>query len=156
MDQEETLADREATAVPGRPRFGWLRAGMLALVLVVIVAVGLGGVILGRATAPGPNIVVLPGPVVQESPAVDPLPTSGVLEPDRLIVDGVAVNPPAVFTAATDLDDEQTTASGYRLTRSGLDGAEVAAGLAAVFGVDGEVVPSDDGWSVGGAEPSAA
>ena len=150
------MADREATAASARPRFGWRRVSMLALVVLAVVAAAVGGVLVGRSTAPGPNIVVLPGPVVQEAPGVDPLSTSGVIEPDRLLVDGVPVTPPAVFTAAADLDDAATTASGYRLTRSGLDGAEVAAGLAAVFGVDGSVVPTDSGWTVSGADTAAA
>ncbi len=145
------MADGEAAAV--RSRFGWRRAGLAASVVLLVAAVGIGGLLIGRATAPGPDILVLSGPVVQEPAGVDPLSTGGLVDPDRLIVDGVAVAAPAVFTAAADLDDTPTTASGFRLTRSGLDGAEVARGLATVLGVAGEVVRTDEGWSVGGEDP---
>jgi len=147
------LADREATAE--RSRFGWRRAALVAGVVVIVVAVGLAGLAIGRATASGPDILVLSGPVIQETSGADLLPTSGAVGADRLIVDGGDAVAPAVFTAAADLDDAATTASGYRLTRSGLDGAEVAAGLAAVLGVEGEVERTDDGWSVG-ANPTGA
>lgn len=149
------MADREATAPPASPRFGWRRAA-LAIALVGVLALAIaGGVVLGRATAPGPNLVVVPGPVVQEPAAIDPLATSGLLDADRLVVAAGSVSPPAVFTASPDLDDAKGTASGYRLTRSGLDGSAVAEGLATVFGAEGEVVRTSEGWTVGGQDGSA-
>lgn len=147
------MADREATAE--RPRLGWRRAGLIAGIAVVVVAVGAAGLVIGRATAPGPDILVLSGPVVQETSSADLLPTGGAVNADHLVVAGDAVAAPAVFTPAAELADSPTTASGYRLTRSGLDGAEVAAGLASVLGVDGEVERNDDGWSVGGVDPDS-
>ncbi len=48
---------------------------------------------------------------------------------------------PAAFTASPDLPNTAATASGYRLTAAGMDPAEVATALAAVFGVPGEVAP---------------
>ena len=109
---------------------GWHRAAQGLGIVVVLVAVGTIGVAVGRSSAPGPTLVVVPGPVVQESPASVPLPDVGQASNDRLVVDDGWTSYPAVFTPAADLADSPTIASGYRLSVSGLDGADLAASRA--------------------------
>ena len=135
---------------------GWHRAAQGLGIVVVLVAVGTIGVAVGRSSAPGPTLVVVPGPVVQESPASVPLPDVGQASNDRLVVDDGWTSYPAVFTAAADLADSPTIASGYRLSVSGLDGADLAAGLASVLGVDGEVSRTGEGWQVGPGDDTGA
>jgi hypothetical protein len=137
----------------GEPSVGDAPAGRRGRTIVVAV-VGLigvlgamaGGFLVGRATAPGPAIVVTPGPVVEQSPVASSLPVSGALRssaPTRpgLTVPTGAGAPPAVFSAAQDLVNTPTVASGYRLTRGQVDGASLARTLADSFAVSGDVSP---------------
>ncbi len=124
-----------ASAASSRGRWRWV--AIVAALVIGALLVATAGVVIGRVTAHGPNLIVLPGPVVEDAANAEALETSGLHTPT------------AIFTAASDLDDTRTTASGYRLTRSGLDGTSVAAGLAAVFGLADPVVRSTGGWTVG-------
>lgn len=109
--------------------------------MLVLLTLAAGGAFLvGRATAPGPAVVVVPGAIAEQEPAVAPLP---------LVVPGAASPWPAIFTPAPGLADDATTASGYQLVTGGLDGAAVAAGIAAALGVPDEVREVNDGWVVG-------
>jgi len=148
---------------PKRRRFVLIGVAVLALVLVAV-----GGVVVGRATAPGPTIVVAPGPVVEVSPVATPIPegplpvasvaaTSSPAAPRPGLVATAAPEPwPAIFTPSNDLSNTPGTASGYRLTRAGLDGAALAASLAEVFGPAGEVSQTEAGWVVGDLDGAAA
>ncbi len=146
------MSDSEvAGSTPARVR----RTLPIALVVVGLVAAAAGGLLVGRATAPGPDIVVAPEPVVEEAPLVDALP-SGAASPvanaanPGLTVEGtMPASVPAVFSPDPELPDTPATASGYRVTDAGLIGADVAASLAAAFGVAGEAVAVDGGWLVG-------
>lgn len=145
------MADREAPGASARGVPDWRRVALVVGSIAVLLAAVLTGLVVGRASAPGPTLVVLPGPVVQESPAADSLSTSGMVDADTLIVARTHLVAPAVFTAAPSLDDSSTTASGFRMTRLGLDGADVATGLATVLGVDGAAHRTSEGWTIGAA-----
>jgi hypothetical protein len=121
------------------------------------------GGLIGRGTAPGPTIVVAPGPVVEESPEVSQLPVAageGVgaspgpdvvtpVRPDLQVSTYAAGQWSAIFSPAADLPNDPGTASGYRLSRAGLDGAALTTSLARSFGLAGEVAATDAGWVVG-------
>jgi hypothetical protein len=145
--QEESVTDRDAAVVRGVRL--WRTIGVVALLLVLVAAAAIVGGVIGRATASGPSLVVMPGPVVQESPAAESIPANGVSDSGTLVVADKATRPPAVFTASTTLSDELATASGYRLSRTGLDGETVAQGLAEVFGASGVPTRANGGWTVG-------
>ena len=154
------MTDEQGAHASRRPRRAvWIAAG----VVVALVVGGVIGGLIGRATTPGPAIVVAPGPVVEQSPAASTLPVSGDIapvgtaapRPGLEVVTGTG-RPPAVFAAASDLVDTPTTASGYRLTRGQVDGAALAARLAEAVGLAGEVTQTTTGWVVGDpAETSA-
>ena len=147
------MTDEQGAAASGRPRrAAWIAVGVVGALLIG----GLVGGLVGRATAPGPAIVVAPGPVVEQSPAASTLPVSGdvmpistdAARPGLEVVTGTG-RPAAVFSAASDLIDTPTTASGYRLTRGQVDGADLAARLAETVGLQGEVTRTTTGWVVG-------
>lgn len=143
------MTDRQAIVSPTRPIRRWRTIGLVAALILALAGCLGGGVIIGRATALGPRLVVVPGPIVQESPAQDAIDSGGSVDSARLTINGVATTPSAVFTGAPDLDDVSGTASGFRLSRSGLDGASVAHGLATVFGINDAPVRTRTGWTAG-------
>jgi hypothetical protein len=106
------------------------------------------GLLVGRATAPGPTIVVAPGPVVQQSPLASELPEADG-RPDLIAGATPQAAVPAVFTPSVDLPDVSATASGYQFTAGGVDGAGLAKALAEGFGASGTVSQTADGWIVG-------
>jgi hypothetical protein len=139
-----------------RARRTWraVLAGLLAGVLLIAAVAA--SFVIGRRTAPGPAIVVAPGPVVEQSPAASTLPVSGGLinasdRPSLQVPSGSSA-PPAVFSAASDLVDTPGVAAGYRLTRGQVDGEQFARSLAGTFAVAGDVGRTSAGWQVG--EPS--
>ncbi len=136
---------------------------MVGVVVLVLLAAGAGAVV-GRTTAPGPDIVVAPGPVVEESPEAERLPLGNAPSseptpeatptatpaPQQVIVTPVQPTDwPAILSAAPGLDDTETTASGYRLVNGGISGAQVAGVLGSVFGAFGTPVSDGDSWVVG-------
>jgi len=149
-----------ASSDEGAPARGTGRAVVLGLLAAaVLVAAVAGAFVVGRQTAPGPRIVVAPGPVVEESPAASSLPVSGVVPsngPTRpsLQVPTVSSPSPAIFSPAVDLADTPGVASGYRLTRGQVDGDSFARSVAGTFGVTGDVGRTLTGWQVG--DPSDA
>jgi hypothetical protein len=60
-----------------------------------------------------------------------------------------------VFTPGKGLPNKSGTASGYTVDDTGIDRAALAAELATIFGVAGEPVKNDYGWSVGPTDGSA-
>jgi hypothetical protein len=157
-DQQDAPAHSHAR--PSRSR--WWLVLVVVLVVVAFVAAGVGGVVYGRQTAPGPDIVVQPEPVVEESPAVEPMavgslpggptapsPESAGLGALDITVGGSPSAPAVILTAAPGLPDTPTTATGFRLVNAGINGAQVAAVLGATFGAAGTPVQSDAGWVVG-------
>jgi len=110
-------------------------AGVLALmVLSGVAAIGWG---LGRMGS-APTIVVAAGPVVEASPAVTSMPIalSSPSETRDSSPAGGAL--PVLLTADPGLSDSPTTASGYRITRAGIDPQKFARQLASALGVTGE------------------
>ncbi len=143
-------------AAPPR-RSAWRIVLSVVGIVVLIAGAAVAGVLYGRASAPGPDIIVTAEPVVEESAAVEPMPVGTLPLPQPAPVDGAAqgdavdapVVPPAVLTAAPGLSDTATVASGYRLVNAGISGAQVAGVLAAAFGAAGQPVVEDDAWVVG-------
>jgi hypothetical protein len=146
--------DPPSATPPARSR---RRRGPLLLGVAVVVAliVGVvGGIVAGRATAPGPAIVVAPGPVVEQSPVASSFPVarpqaSASARPDLHASGPETSAPPAVFTPSSDLGDEAAVASGYALTRGSVDPPGLAASLASTFGLAGDVSETGTGWVVG-------
>ncbi len=104
-------------------------AGILALaILIGIGAIGWG---LGRASAPEPPIVVAAGPAATAAPPLDSLPIA-LSSPTSSPVDAPL---PVLLFAAPGLPDSPTTASGYRVTRAGVDPLALASQLARAFGI---------------------
>ncbi len=130
--------------------------------MLVLGAAG-AGVVVGRSTAPGPDIVVAPGPVTEESPEAERMPvgiasspgSTSVTPPANQAPQQVIVTPvqptdwPAILSAAPGLEDSPTSASGYRLVNGGISGAQVAGVLGSVFGATGSPVAEGDSWVVG-------
>ena len=143
---------------PSRRGRRWL-LGLLVVVLVAGAAVG--GVVLGRTTAPGPAVVVAPGPVVEASPEAEPIPVglpaspstdasdASATVPDLLVAADSVGAPAVVLTAGDGLADAPTTASGYRIVNEGISGGQVAAVLAAAFGAAGTPTQASGTWTVG-------
>ena len=108
-------------------------AGILAL--AVIVGIGAIGWGLGRATAPEPPIVVAAGPAPSAAPTVASLPIA-LSSPSPVPTQGMGGRPvPVLLTADPGLSNTSTTASGYRVTRAGIDPQALAVHLAQVLGV---------------------
>ena len=165
------MADVEVTDGPGSdspshaaPRRRGRTALVVTGVVAAIVLAAAAGAAAGRATAPGPDIVVAPGPVLEESPQAEPLPV-GVASgppstamstapatqapPQVIVTPGQPTDWPAILTASPGLSDTATTASGWRLVNSGISAAQVAGALAAVFGAAGAPTSDEDAWTVG-------
>lgn len=125
------------------------RRRVIAVVVaaLTLVFVGAGAYWAGRQTAPGPAVVVVAGPVVEQAPGTDPLP---------LTVLGGTAAWPVVLTPAPTLPDTPGTASGYHPVRAGLDGAELTAAIAGALGVPGEVRAYNEGWVVSGDTATSA
>ena len=104
-------------------------AGILALaILVGVGAIGWG---LGRVSAPEPPIVVAAGPAASTAPAIDSLPialSSPTSSPSNAPL-------PVLLFAEPGLPNSPTTASGYRVTRAGIDPLTFASQLARAFGI---------------------
>lgn len=134
-------------------RSAWKPVLAVIGVIVIVAGAAVGGVLYGRATAPGPDIIVTSEPVVEESAAVEPMPVGVVPAPvngagQSGSPDGPVV-PPAILSAAPGLSDTATVASGYRLVNAGISGAQVAGVLASALGAAGQPVAEDGSWVVG-------
>lgn len=134
----------------------------VVLALLALVAVAVGGVAYGRASAPGPDIVVQPEPVMEESPGVSPMPVASLPSVPTasaspsvgtpVLTVGTSAQPaswPVVLTPGAGLPDTATVASGYRLAASGISGPQVASVLAGTFGITGQPLAQDGAWVVG-------
>jgi len=162
--EPEPAAAPAAVAVPeaedgpahARPRrSGWRTAGIAVGAVVALAAAAAAGVAVGRSTAPGPDIVVQPEPVVAESSGTEEMPAAEQPTPvaealPTLTVSGSRpARATAILTAAPGLADTPGTAAGYRLVNAGISGGQVAAVLASTFGAVGTPVESDGVWTVG-------
>ncbi len=155
-DAVGTTAGPVSHAAPHRSV--WPTILTIAGVLIALVAVGAGGVYVGRMTASTPNVVVptdsasaVEGDVNVASPymPVGPLP---VPAPGTFVVTTARVPTttwPVVLNDVGQLADDAGTAPGYRLVNAGISGAQVASILASTFGATGSVTTTDTGWSVG-------
>lgn len=149
----EPAAHVVASHAAGPRRSSWKPVLAVIGVIAIVAGAAVGGVLYGRATAPGPDIIVTPEPVVEESAAVEPMPVGALPAP----VNGAgqsgspddAVVPPAILSAAPGLSDTATVASGYRLVNAGISGAQVAGVLASALGATGQPVAEDGSWVVG-------
>ncbi len=105
-------------------------AGILALAIVIgIGAIGWG---LGRASAPEPPIVVAAGPAASSAPTLASLPIA-LSSPSTSSTSSPL---PVLLSAAPGLANTPTTATGYRITRTGVDPLALASQLALAFGID--------------------
>ena len=160
QETDETAAAGGQHAAPRRRG----RRTLLALgVVVAVVVAGAAGVIIGRSTAPGPDVIVTGGPVLEESPGVpqlpvgvpsaspSPTPTSA---PTLAVIGGSDGQSPVTLTPVDGLADVASTASGYRLVNTGISRGQVAGVLASVFGVTGSPEANGDRWTVGSASSS--
>ena len=138
------------------------RGGRRALIaggcVVALGAVAVGGAIVGRATTPQSQSA----PSVSE-PANEPgsVPMgmangSGPQAEDTKVASSSMIWPGfnTVFTPGKGLLNKSGTASGYTVDDTGIDRAALAAELAAIFGVAGDPVKNDYGWSVGSTDGS--
>ena len=108
-------------------------AGILALaVLVGIGAIGWG---LGRASAPEPPIVVAAGPAPSAAATIDTLPNALSSPTSTPSLSPSTAPLPVLLTAAPGLTNTPTTASGFRVTRAGIDPIALASQLALAFGI---------------------
>jgi hypothetical protein len=139
-----------------RPRrSGWKVTLAVVGIVAVVCGAAVAGVLYGRVSAPGPDIIVTPEPVVEESAAVEPMPVGALPMPNTMSgaestdQSEIPVVPPAVLSAAPGLSDTATVASGYRLVNGGISGAQVAGVLAPALGATGRPVEEDGSWVVG-------
>lgn len=151
----EPAAHVVASHAAGPRRSGWKTALTVIGLVIVVLGAGVGGVLYGRASAPGPDIIVTSEPVVEESAAAEPMPVgttptpAPINGPGRVDPSDAPLLPPAVLSAAPGLDDTATVATGYRLVNVGISGAQVAGVLAGALGATGRPVEEDGSWVVG-------
>lgn len=149
------MADDQPADEPApRRRSRWKLPMAVVGITLAVCGAAVVGVLYGRASAPGPNIVVTSEPVVEESAAVEPMPV-GTPPPSpgpaagAGTASGTAAPPPVILTAAPGLVDTATVANGYRLVNAGISGAQVAGVLGSALGVVGTPVAEDGAWVVG-------
>jgi hypothetical protein len=141
------------------------RGGRRALIaggcVVALGVVAIGGAVIGRNTTPQQPVsaaVIEPA----NEPGNVPMGMSNGSAPeasDTKVASSSMIWPGVntVFTAGKGLPKKPGTASGYTVDDTGIDRAALARELASVFGVAGEPVKNDYGWSVGptdGSSPS--
>ena len=161
--------EADATVIPLHRRRGLVVAGSAAAGVLLLAGAVLGGMALGRSTAP-----------VAEAPAVpateESIPVVGDASPPLASVDGSGPRPAVPGTAQADtaaesmiypgfgvtlipspnLPNEPGTARGYRLDGADVDRETLAALLAETFGVDGTPIKQEWGdWRVGSDEASS-
>jgi hypothetical protein len=121
--------------------------------VVALGAVAVGGAVVGRATTPQTQTA----PTVTEpanEPGTVPMGMSNGAAPqasDTKVASSSMIWPGfnTVFTPGKGLPNKSGTASGYTVDDTGIDRAALAAELAKTFGVAGDPVKNDYGWSVG-------
>ena len=139
------------------------RGGCRALIaggcVVALGAVAVGGAIVGRATTPQAQSA----PSVSEpanEPGSVPMGMSSGAGPqaeDTKVASSSMIWPGfnTVFTPGKGLPNKSGTASGYTVDDTGIDRAALAAELATIFGVAGDPVKNDYGWTVGSTDGTA-
>lgn len=160
-------AQERSTIVPLRRRRTVITVGAVAAGVTLLAGTALGGVAIGRSTAPE---------TVVAATAEDSLPVVGGASPPIPVVAGQAAGANAAAAApetmsataggvadkamiapgygismvpGDGLPDEPGTAVGYRLDGSGIDIKALAQELARTFGVAGKPVKQEFGWGVG-------
>jgi hypothetical protein len=132
------------------------RGGRRALIaggcVVALGAAAVGGAIIGRNTTPQKQesaAVVEPA----NQPGTVPMGMSNGSAPQatdtKVASSMIWPGYNTVFTPGKGLPNKPGTASGYTVDDSGIDRAALASELAMVFGVAGQPVRNDYGWSVG-------
>lgn len=159
MADESQVDAVQAPAEAGPPsharprRSAWRIVVTVLVVVLVVAAAAVAGVAYGRVSAPGPDIVVRPEPVVEESSGAEPMPVGGVAPDPTASASADARKAsapwPVVLTAAPGLPDTSGVATGYRLVNAGISGAQVASVLAGTFGASGQPVEENGAWTVG-------
>ncbi len=121
--------------------------------VVALGAVAVGGAVVGRATTPqtqtAPNVTE-----PANEPGTVPMGMSNGAAPqasDTKVASSSMIWPGfnTVFTPGKGLPNKSGAASGYTVDDTGIDRAALAAQLAKTFGVAGDPVKNDYGWSVG-------
>ena len=137
------------------------RAGRRALIaggcVVALGAAAIGGAVIGRNTTPQTQesaVVVEPA----NEPGSMPMGMSNGSAPQasdtKVASSMIWPGFNTVFTPGKGLPNKPGTASGYTVDDAGIDRAALARELASVFGVVGEPVKNDYGWSVGASDGS--
>lgn len=121
--------------------------------VVALGAAVVGGAIIGRNTTPQTQEAAVATMPANE-PGTVPMGMSNGSAPqasDTKIAANSMIWPGfnTVFTAGKGLPNKSGTASGYTVDDTGIDRAALAAELAKTFGVSGDPVKNDYGWSVG-------
>lgn len=116
-------------------------------------AVAVGGAVVGRVTTPQAQSTVS-APEPANEPGSIPMGMSNGSSPqaeDTKVAASSMIWPGfnTVFTPGKGLPNKPGTAAGYTVDDTGIDRAALAAELATAFGVAGEPVKNDYGWSVG-------
>jgi len=133
------------------------RGGRRALIaggcVVALGVAAIGGAVIGRNTTPQQPVSAAVTEPANE-PGNVPMGMSNGSAPeasDTKVASSSMIWPGfnTVFTAGKGLPNKPGTASGYTVDDTGIDRAALARELASVFGVAGEPVKNDYGWSVG-------
>lgn len=129
-----------------------------AVIAVLVLAVGVAGFMLARATgASEPDAIPVGGEV---NSSASPAPDATAARPTALSPDVSAIHQSQVsamtFEAAEDLPNTPAVAVGYRVATGKIKPQELAAVIAQQFGVLGSPASTDEGgWKVGGATDTA-
>ena len=143
----------DSTEVQGTRKRGSRRLLIAGGCVVALGAAAVGGAMVGRATTPQAQSA----PSVSE-PANEPgtIPMgmsngSGMQAEDTKVAASSMIWPGfnTVFTPGKGLPNKSGTASGYTVDATGIDRAALAAQIATAFGVAGEPVKNEYGWTVG-------
>lgn len=145
------MSDTNEVQEPGK------RGGRRALIAGgCVVALGvavIGGAVIGRNTAPQQQESTVAVEPANEPGTVPMGMANGSTQTasDTKVAASSMIWPGynTVFTPGKGLPNKSGTASGYTVDDTGIDRAALAAELAKVFGVAGDPVKNDYGWSVG-------
>jgi hypothetical protein len=172
LDAIRSRAREQSQVVPMRSRRTAITVGAVAAGVALLAGTALGGVALGRMTAPDAPVAasgedslpVVGGaspsiPVIAGQPPVNtgtPMSAPGGAGTEAAIADKAMIYPGygVSIIPGDGLPDESTTAPGYRLDSADIDQRALARQLAEAFGVAGDPAKQDYGWTVGGVDGS--
>ena len=153
----------DESVVSMRQRRGWIWSGSIAAGIVLLAGAVLGGMALGRSTAPVVDVPAASAPeesIPVVGAASPPLASVGGMTGQAADASGEKVDAASAsmiypgygvtLLPAPSLPNEAGTARGYRLVDEGVNRSALAALLASTFGVQGEPVKEEWGdWRVG-------